>query len=163
MFRGKNIQLFFIQRRIDMSNFESYKNGMHQYLTGETVDDRLAGLREMCSAEDQDLHDECWKNYMNHVDNSIEIAKLKCNTKILADSALILSAAVFTLSMITIKNRKDKKAMRKRIENLEKFVGYKEETVQEEEKKEKDNAMMSLKMKIEDVAREANENPFWKK
>ena len=145
-----------------MSNFENYRDGMHQYLNGDTIDERVAGLRQMCSAEEQDLHDECWKNYMNHIDDSMRINQLEYGTKVLSNSALILSAAVFTLSMITIKNRKDKKDMRKRIENLEKFVGYAEETAQEEDKKEKDNAMMSLKMKIEDVVREANENPFWK-
>ena len=145
-----------------MSNFENYRDGMHQYLNGDTIDERVAGLRQMCSAEEQDLHDECWKNYMNHIDDSMRINHLEYGTKVLSNSALILSAAVFTLSMITIKNRKDKKDMRKRIENLEKFVGYAEETAQEEDKKEKDNAMMSLKMKIEDVVREANENPFWK-
>ena len=146
-----------------MSNFESYRDGMHQYLTGETIDERVAGLRQMCSAEEQDLQDKCWQNYMNHVDDSIEISKLKYETKLLSNTALILSVAVFGLAINTIKTRKDKKVMRRRIENLEKFVGYKEETAQEEEKKEKDNAMMSLKMKIEDVAREASENPFWKK
>lgn len=145
-----------------MSNFENYRDGMHQYLTGETVDDRLAGLREMCSAEEQDLQDKCWQNYMNHVDDSIEIGKLKYETKVLSNTALILSVAVFGLAINTLKTRKDKKVMRRRIENLEKFVDYKEETAQEENKKEKDNAMMSLKMKIDDVVRQANENPFWK-
>lgn len=144
-----------------MSIFEDYRDGMHDYMTGETVDKRLDGLRQMRSAEEQDLHEKCLQNYMNHLDDSAEIAKLKLETRILSNSALILSAAVFSLAIISIKNRKDKKSMRRRLENLEKFVGYAEETAQEE-KREKDNAMMSLKMKIEDVVRQANENPFWK-